>query len=147
MKKYTSQELCHVIEDTIRIKGSKSLMSVLLSLSSEVGSESVTGLSVSEFFQYHYSVIGKVTGSLSDALSSHYEGLRSLGIGQYGSERAAYSIVSDFVAIHKPHSPSLEERTYLKDKRKHPDNALKSNSKLKLTIILSQRRDRMLLYI
>lgn len=103
-------------------------MSVLLSLGSEVGCQSVTGLSVSEFFQYHYSVIGKLMGSLSADLSSHYESLRSLGFAQYGGEREQYSIVSDFVAIHKPHSPSLEERTYTYK----PNNKIVGNKPLEV---------------
>lgn len=128
MKKYTSEEFCHNIGLYIRMKEIKGFIGVLLSLSSEVGIKSPTGLSSSEFFQYHYSLLGKICADLSVALSSHYKGMRQIGLEQYGTTREEYSIVSDFVAMHKPHSPSLPSRTYTYK----PNNKIAGNKSLEV---------------
>ncbi|NJN78429.1 MAG: hypothetical protein HC803_08965, partial [Saprospiraceae bacterium] len=65
MKK-TTEQFCQDILD-FDLKG-KGLISVLLSLGSEIGAKSPTELSKSSFFQYHYSIINKITGELSEKL-------------------------------------------------------------------------------
>ena len=64
-----SEQFCHdILELDLRQK--KGLINLMLSLGSEVTAKSPTELSNSPFFQFHYSIICKITKELSEHLGT-----------------------------------------------------------------------------
>jgi hypothetical protein len=124
--KKTTKQFCQDILD-FDLKG-KGLISVLLSLGSEIGAKSPTELSKSSFFQYHYSIISKITGELSENLDL-YDYLKDnyhckaeanefrkkmwLQCMSVVPEKKIYKTQSDFTTCRKPASNCLSARGYV----------------------------------
>lgn len=136
MKKNT-ETFCQDILD-FGLKEVKGLISILLSLGSEVTSKSVTELSNSSFFQYHYSIISKVVKELSEKLDLYdYDttpnnckviamDFRQSLWGHcmsYAPQSSCYKLASDFTTNRKPNSNCLASRGYVQI----PNNKIRSN--------------------
>lgn len=122
----------------IDLKEVKGLISILLSLGSEVTSKSVTELSKSSFFQYHYSIISKVAKELSLKLDLYdYDfALDNCKVTannfrqnlwkhcmSYSPPSSCYKLASDFTTNRKPNSNCLASRGYVQI----PNNKIRSN--------------------
>ena len=113
----------------------------MLSLGSEVTAKSPTELSNSPFFQFHYSIICKITKELSEHLElydyekdeyqSNAKGntfrslLKSLFMS-YVPLQSTYKLSSDFTTCRKPSSACLSSRGYVNI----PNNKIKGNQPL-----------------
>lgn len=121
--------------DMNQIKG---LVNILLSLGSEVTAKSPTEITKSEFFQYHYSILNKVTKELSELLklydyeNSPYEvnsevsELRKRLWEECMSvvpESNIYKLQSDFTTCRKPASNCLASRGFVQI----PNNKISKN--------------------
>lgn len=111
---------------------------MLLSLGSEVNAKSPTELSKSDFFQYHYSIINKITKELSEKLNLYDYGENDYTCKASGNEfrqhlwqlimkylpkSRIYKMSSDFTTCRKPSSNSLACRGYVQI----PNNKIKGN--------------------
>ncbi|MEZ4884435.1 MAG: hypothetical protein R3E32_06805 [Chitinophagales bacterium] len=92
-------------------------MNVLMALGSEVNAPNPTSLSLSPFFQYHYSILGKVMKDFGEELNGADKlalksDLRQLFFKKmpYQSE---YKLSTDFTTIRKPESRTLAERGFV----------------------------------
>lgn len=132
-----TETFCQDILD-FDIKNAKGLISVLLSLGSEVGAQSPTSLSKNSLFQYHYSILNKITGELSEKLNLYDYELDSNHCKKevsairrqiwkhcmnYAPSQKYYKIVSDFTTCRKPSSKCLEAKGYVQI----PNNIIKGN--------------------
>ena len=135
--KKNSETFCQDILD-FDLKEVKGLISVLLSLGSEVTSKSVTQLSKSSFFQYHYSIISKVTKELLEKLdlydyetapdnckviANDFRQILWKYCMNYAPKSSCYKLASDFTTIRKPNSNCLASRGYVQI----PNNKIRSN--------------------
>lgn len=92
-------------------------MNVLLALGSETTARNPTQLSLSPFFQYHYSIIGKVMKEFGERLNSAdspalKSELQQLFFAKLPSQ-SEYKTSTDFTTIRKPESPTLEDRGFV----------------------------------
>jgi len=62
VKIYTTkaEQFCHDISSLIDINRTKAFVGIVMALGSEVTASNPTNLSLSPFFQYHYSITSKV---------------------------------------------------------------------------------------
>lgn len=116
----------------IHVKG---LVSVLLSLGSDMTSRNPTSLSKSKLFQYHYSIVNKVIKSLSEGLG--LMGEKVVGVNdvnelreklwvhcmRYSPPQNIYKLQSDLTTNLKPHSQCLDSRGYVQI----PNNKIQGN--------------------
>ena len=115
-QKTNAEQFCHDILNSC-LKFGKALVNILLALGSETTASNPTSLSLSSFFQYHYSMLGKVTKSFGEQLhgADNLElksALRQVFF-DYLPERSAYKLSTDFTTIRKPESPTLEGRGFV----------------------------------
>ncbi len=90
---------------------------MLMALASELEAKHPTALSNSPFFQYHYSILNKLTGELSEDLSEEKQKdlrilLRQLCF-RYLPEKGEYKLSSDFTTNRKAESATLSDRAYV----------------------------------
>jgi len=115
-KKTTAEQFCHDILSST-IKRAKALVGIMMSLGSERTARNPTQLSVSQFFQYHYSITGKVMKEFGEQLNSNdSESLKSELRQTFFDklpEQSVYNLSSDFTTIRKPESPTLAERGFV----------------------------------
>lgn len=125
------------------IKNAKGLISVLLSLGSEVGAKSPTALSKSSLFQYNYSILNKITGELStelnlydyekdsDRCNNEVSELRQKvrkHCMDYAPKQKCYKLASDFTTCRKPSSNCLQSKGYVQI----PNNKIGGNQPIDL---------------
>ena len=89
----------------------------MLSLGSEECARTPTQLSLSPYFQYHYSMLGKVMKDIGEQLNSAASleiksELRQLFF-EYLPKKSVYKTSTDFTTIRKPSSPTLEDRGFV----------------------------------
>lgn len=111
-----AEQFCHDILNST-IKRAKALVNILMALGSETTATNPTTLSLSPFFQYHYSIIGKVTKEFGEQLNATDSlGLKS-ELRQTFFEKlpvqSEYKLSTDFTTIRKPESPTLERRGFV----------------------------------
>jgi hypothetical protein len=97
-------------------------------LGSEVGAKSPTALSKNSLFQYHYSILNKITGELSEELnlydyekdSDHCKNKVSelrqkiwKHCMSYAPKQRCYKTASDFTTCRKPYSNCLKSKGYV----------------------------------
>lgn len=115
----------------IHVKG---LVSILLSLGSDKSAKNPTMLSKHKFFQYHYSIVNKVTKSLSEGLSLPNEKSGVINLNElrkklwvhcmyYSPAQRVYKLQSDLTTNRKPYSKCLDSRGYVQI----PNNKIKGN--------------------
>ncbi|MEM9888149.1 MAG: hypothetical protein AAF849_19810 [Bacteroidota bacterium] len=117
MKKRTyAEQFCHKLLDS-GLNRPKALVNIILALGSEQRAVTPTQLSLSPYFQYHYSMLGKVTKDIgaqlnsADSLEVKSE-LRQLFF-EHLAAKSVYKISTDFTTIRKPFSPTLEDRGFV----------------------------------
>lgn len=111
-------------------------------MGSEVSAKNPIGLSKSEFFQYHYSIINKITKELSEKLNLYDYEKNEYHCNASGNEfrqklwqlcmkyvslqnrSKVYKLSSDFTTCRKPSSDSLSCRGYVQI----PNNKIRHNS-------------------
>jgi hypothetical protein len=112
----TAEQFCHDILDST-IKRAKPLVNIVMALGSETTARNPTQLSLSPFFQYHYSIIGKVMKEFGEQLNAtDNEKLKSELRQTFFDklpEQSIYNLSSDFTTIRKPESPTLAERGFV----------------------------------
>lgn len=122
MKKVKSEteQFCHDILN-MRLKRSRPLANLVMSLSAQTTARSVVELSESEVFHYHYSNLPKILSDIAkDATGYEYltHQVRSI-LSRYlppVREEAGlkfYGMTTDVTKLLKPHSPTLEGRGYV----------------------------------
>ena len=125
-----AEQFCHDILSLIDINHTKAFVGIVMALGSEVHSSNPTNLSLSPFFQYHYSITSKVMKEIGIKLTSSEN--RSFKRGLYSllkdhiPQEEVYKLNTDFTTIRKPHSPSLENRGYVNI----PNNPIRSNKSI-----------------
>jgi hypothetical protein len=112
----TAEQFCHdILQSTI--KRAKALVGIIMALGSETTARNPTQLSLSPFFQYSYSIIGKVMREFGDQLNdTDNEELKSELRQKFLDklpEQPTYNLSSDFTTIRKPESPTLAERGFV----------------------------------
>ncbi len=93
------------------------MVNILLSLGSERTALNPTQLSLSPFFQYHYSILGKMTKDFGEQLneannSALKSELRQIFFKKL-SLQSEYKTSTDFTTIRKAESPTLAERGFV----------------------------------
>lgn len=115
-KKTTAEQFCHdILQSTI--KHAKPLVGIIMALGSECTAQNPTQLSLSSFFQYHYSIIGKVMKEFGERLNAADSAelkseIRQLFFGKK-PQQTVYNLSSDFTTIRKPESETLAERGFV----------------------------------
>ena len=138
MKKITNAEqFCHDILSLIDINHTKAFIGTVMALGSELDAKNPTQLSLSPFFQYHYSITSKVMKEIGIKLTSSQSrtfkrGLYVLIKDQIPKEEV-YKLNTDFTTIRKPYSPTLENRGYVNI----PNNSITSNASIDVGYYLS----------
>ena len=112
----TAEQFCHdILESTI--KRAKPLVGITMALGSETTARNPTQLSLSPFFQYHYSITGKVMKEFGEQLNAtENKELKSELRQKFFDklpEQSSYNLSSDFTTIRKPESPTLAERGFV----------------------------------
>ena len=112
----TAEQFCHdILQSTI--KRAKPLVGIIMALGSETTARNPTQLSLSPFFQYNYSIIGKVMREFGEQLSeTDNEELKTELRQKFFDklpEQSIYNLSSDFTTIRKPESPTLAERGFV----------------------------------
>ena len=132
MKIYTTkaEQFCHDISSLIDINRTKAFVGIVMALGSEVTASNPTNLSLSPFFQYHYSITSKVMKEIGIKLTSSESRTFKRGfyelIKDYIPKEEVYKLNTDFTTIRKPHSPTLENRGYVNI----PNNPIRSNKSI-----------------
>ena len=112
----TAEQFCHnILESTI--KRAKALINILLALGSETTARNPTQLSLSPLFQYHYSIIGKVTKEFGEQLNASdnlaiKSELRQIFFKKL-PRQSEYKTSTDFTVIRKPESLRLAKRGFV----------------------------------
>ena len=111
-----AEQFCHTILGS-GINDAKALVNIVLALGGERTATNPTNLSCSPFFQYHYSMLGKVMKNLGEHLNGKQGSklrseLQKLFLNYLPSQRE-YRLSTDFTTIRKPESPTLEKRGYV----------------------------------
>ena len=134
--KTTAEQFCHdILESTI--KRAKALVNILLALGSETTARNPTQLSLSPLFQYHYSIIGKVTKEFgaqlnaSDNLAIKSE-LRQIFFKKL-PRQSEYKTSTDFTVIRKPESLRLAKRGFVNI----PNNRIHGNKPIDIGYYIS----------
>ena len=131
MKIYTSkaEQFCHDIL-SIDINRTKAFVGIVLALGSEVTATTPIHLSLSPFFQYHYSITSKVMKEIGIKLTSSENRTFKRGLyvllKDYIPKEEVYKLNTDFTTIRKPHSPTLENRGYVNI----PNNPIRTNKSI-----------------
>ncbi|MFK7905651.1 MAG: hypothetical protein AB8B69_11025, partial [Chitinophagales bacterium] len=112
----TAEQFCHDILNS-NIKRAKALVNIVMSLGSETTARNPTHLSLSPFFQYHYSITGKVMKELGEDLNAADSLKLKSELHQVFFEKmplqSEYKLSTDFTTIRKPESPTLEGRGFV----------------------------------
>ena len=125
MKPITNQ-FCLDLLSKIDIKRAKALVNVIMALSSESGTSSPTSLSLSPFWNYHYSILSKVHKDISQA--SNFDA-QMLGLcAPYIPGSDTYVLQSDMTPLVKAYSPTLAGRGYIAV----PNNPIRSNQPINI---------------
>lgn len=111
-----AEQFCHNILSST-IKRAKALVNIVMALGSEITAHNPTQLSLSPFFQYHYSIIGKVTKEIGKQLNATdnlklKSELRQIFFDKLPPQ-STYKTSTDFTTIRKPESPTLAERGFV----------------------------------
>lgn len=112
----TAEQFCHDILNS-DIKRAKALVNILMALGSETTAPNPTSLSLSSFFQYHYSITGKVMKEFGEALNAVdnlklKSELRQI-LFKKMQDQSEYKLSSDFTTVRKPESPTLAGRGFV----------------------------------
>ena len=112
----TAEQFCHdILKSTI--KRAKALVGILMALGSERTARNPTQLSLSPFFQYHYSIIGKVMKEFGEQLNATDNEILKSDLRQTFFDKLpkqpCYGLSTDFTTIRKPESPTLAERGFV----------------------------------
>ena len=111
-----AEQFCHDILNST-IKRAKPMVNILMALGSERTARNPTSLSLSPFFQYHYSIIGEVTKELGEQLNAANSSELKSELRQTFFEKmpsqSAYKLSTDFTTIRKAESPTLEGRGFV----------------------------------
>lgn len=115
-KKTTAEQFCHDLLNS-DIKRAKALTNIVMALGSDRAASNPTSLSLNPFFQYHYSIIGKVTKDFGEQLNGTdnlelKSNLRQVFFDHLPLQ-SEYKLSSDFTTIRKPESPTLEGRGFV----------------------------------
>ena len=112
----TAEQFCHDILNST-IKRAKPLVNILMALSSETTAANPTQLSLSPFFQYHYSITGKVMKDFGEQLNAAESTELKSELQQLFFEKlplqSVYHTSTDFTTIRKPESPTLQDRGFV----------------------------------
>ncbi|MGB1243126.1 MAG: hypothetical protein ACPG49_11435, partial [Chitinophagales bacterium] len=112
----TAEQFCHDILNS-NIKRAKALVNILMALGSETTAQNPTHLSLSPFFQYHYSIIGKVMKEFGEELNAEDNLELKSELQQIFFKKmplqSEYKLSTDFTTIRKPESPTLEGRGFV----------------------------------
>jgi len=116
VKKTNAEQFCHDILETF-IKRAKPLVNIMMALGSERSASNPTQLSLSPFFQYHYSIIGKVMKEFGEQLNEPDNLKLKSELRQLFFEKmelqSEYKLSTDFTTIRKPESRTLAERGFV----------------------------------
>ena len=111
-----AEKFCHDILNS-PIKCAKPMVNLLMALGNETAANNPTSLSLSPFYQYHYSMIGKTTTDFGVQLNGEESKALKLELQQIFFERfgeqSVYKTSTDFTIIRKPESPTLEGRGFV----------------------------------
>lgn len=115
-KKTIAEQFCQdILQSTI--KRAKPMVNVLLALGSETTARNPTQLSLSPYFQYHYSILGKVMKDFGEQLNSEDDEDLKSELQQLFFEKLPlqleYKTSTDFTTIRKPESPTLADRAFV----------------------------------
>ena len=118
--KSETEQFCHDILN-LRLKRSRPLANLVMSLSAQTTARSVVALSESELFHYHYSNLPKILAAIAwdepsfACLTQKIRSLLSPYLPPLREEQGVkfYGMTSDVTKILKPHSPTLEGRSYV----------------------------------
>ena len=128
--KNKAEQFCHDILSLIDINRTKAFVGIVMALGSEVAASSPTQLSLSPFFQYHYSITSKVMKEIGLQLTSSESRTFKRGLyvllKDHLPKEEVYKLNTDFTTIRKPYSPTLENRGYVNI----PNNPIKSNKSI-----------------
>jgi len=132
-----AEQFCHDILSLIDINRTKAFVGIVMALGSEVDASNPTQLSLSPFFQYHYSITSKVMKEIGIQLTSSEcrkfkRGLYVL-LKDHIPKEEVYKLNTDFTTIRKPYSPTLKNRGYVNI----PNNPIKSNKSIDLGYYVS----------
>lgn len=132
MKIYTikAEQFCHDISSLIDINRTKAFVGIVMALGSELNASNPTTLSLSPFFQYHYSITSKVMKEIGIKLTSSESRTFKRGfyvlLRDHIPKEEVYKLNTDFTTIRKPHSPTLKNRGYVNI----PNNPIRSNKSI-----------------
>ncbi|MEL6945890.1 MAG: hypothetical protein AAFO82_24815, partial [Bacteroidota bacterium] len=132
MKIYTTkaEQFCHDISSLNDINRTKAFVGIILSLGSETRATNPTHLSLSPFFQYHYSMTSKVMKEIGIKLTSSESRTFKRGLyillKDHIPKEEVYKLNTDFTTVRKPHSPTLKDRGYVNI----PNNPIRSNKSI-----------------
>ena len=111
-----AEQFCHdILQSTI--KRAKAMVGIIMALGSETTARNPTELSLSPFFQYHYSMTSKVMPEFGEQLNAAENKelkseLRQLFFDRL-PEQTVFNMSSDFTTIRKTDSPTLEGRGFV----------------------------------
>jgi hypothetical protein len=132
VKKNTVEQFCHDILN-FDIKCAKALSNVVMALSSYQAARSPVELSLSPLYHYQYSSLyapmREMAGNQADYLALE-QTVQKLCLSNYEIGRARTPLVlqTDALPLPKPHSPTLENRTYIQI----PNNVISTNKPLSI---------------
>lgn len=128
--KSKAEQFCHDILSSIDINRTKAFVGIVMALGSEVAASNPTQLSLSPFFQYHYSMTSKVMKEIGLKLTSSESRKFKRGLyvllKDHIPKEEVYKLNTDFTTIRKPYSPTLKDRGYVNI----PNNPIKSNKSI-----------------
>ena len=112
----TAEQFCHdILHSTI--KRAKPLVGIIMALGSDTTACNPTQLSLSPFFQYHYSITGKVMKEFGEQINAvDNEQLKSELRQTFFDKlpwQSSYRLSSDFTTIRKPESSTLAGRGFV----------------------------------